>query len=302
MLDLAIVGGGPAGASAAVYARRFEMKTALLFREPGGLISTAHLVENWPGIPSISGFELGEKLLKHARGVGAEEIFAEVSAIEKEAGGTFLLRAAGGKEIRARAVLLASGTFPRKLGVPGEAELLGKGVSYCATCDGPFFKGKRVAVIGGSDSCCNEAEFLADLAEKVFLIYRREELRAEPANRARVEKNPKIEMILSATPRAILGKEKVEGFRFERAGKEEDLKVDGVFVAIGREPMTGLLDGVEVEFSERGEVLVDEKKMTKTPGLFAAGDVVPGIKQAIIAAASGVEAVFGAREWLRKSN
>lgn len=295
MKDLIIIGAGPAACSAAIYARRFEMSVTLIYDLIGGLITKAHLVENWPGEKSLSGFELGQKLWDHAESVGAEGVQSHVEKITKRDDGIFEVTA-GGEKHESKAVLVTSGTFPRKLGIPGEDEFLGKGVSYCAVCDAGFFKGKTVAVIGGSDSACNDCELLSKHAEKVFIIYRQKKLRAEDANVKAVEKCDNVKIIFEANPKEIKGGEKVEKLVLDTG---QELAVDGVFVAIGREPLTGMLDEVEVEFSEKGEIVVDEKKMTKTPGLFGAGDVTPGIKQAITAAASAVEAVFGIREWLR---
>ncbi len=296
MQDLIIIGGGPAGCSAAVYARRFYLDATLIFDRPGGLIATAHKIENWPGIKEMGGFEFGQTLLEHARALGAECVTATVERVEKLPDGNFRVTASG-QTYTAKTVLIASGTLPRQLGIPGEQELQGKGVSYCAVCDANFFKGKTVAVIGGSDSCCNEAELLAEIADKVYLIYRRSQLRAEDANVRGVENHPKVEILYNTTLQEIRGTDRVEGALLSDGS---ELALDGVFVAIGREPLTGVFDGIDLDFSPKGEILIDENNGTKTSGVFAAGDVVPGIKQAIVAAASGVSAVFGVREYLKK--
>lgn len=292
--DLVIVGGGPAGLSAAIYAARFKLKTVVLARELGGLLANTHLVENWPGSKSAGGAELMAGIQEHAESLGAEVKQAEVKEIKKK-GDAFSLTTDDG-EVQGKAVLLATGTWHRKLGVPGEEEFYGRGVSYCAVCDAAFFKGKTVAIVGGSDSAAKEALLLSEYAAKVYIIYRGEKIRAEPVNAEKVEKNKKVEVITNTNVLAIKGGKFVESVALDKLCKgSKELKLDGVFINIGYDPQSELAKKLGVKLSEKGEIVADYGSKTNVDGVFAAGDVVSGsFKQAITAAAQGAVAAKSA--------
>ncbi|MCD6225946.1 FAD-dependent oxidoreductase [bacterium] len=295
--DLIIVGAGPAGLMAAVYAARYRLKTLVLGKLIGGLISEAADIANFPTYEVITGRELTDKFQKQVEALGVEIKFAEVEEIvpqKKE----FFLKASQG-EFVARKVILAIGTERRKLGVKGEKELTGKGVSYCATCDAAFFKDKTVAVVGGGNAALSSALLLAKFARKVYIIYRREKFfRAEPAWIEQVESNPKIEPVFNAVIEEILGKDKVEGVRLNN-GKE--LSLDGVFVEIGSSPNEELTQKLGLK-TEDGYIVVDKKQRTNIPGIFAAGDITNNpLKQAITACAEGAVAATTAFEEIRQN-
>lgn len=274
--------------SAAMYAGRLNLKTLLFTEMPGGLITSTHIVENWPGILSISGPELGMKLYEHAKKSDAEIKNEKVSSVRKN-GGLFDIVTSSGT-YRSKTIVLATGTLHRKLGVKGEKELQNKGVSYCALCDGAFFKGKTVCVAGGGDSAVKEALFLSEHAAKVYVIVRKDRLRAEPRNLELIEKNGKIEIMYNAEIDEVLGSGKVSGIKLLN-GKE--LMLDGVFVAIGHAAQTELAKGLGVSLNENGEIKINRRAETNVPGVFAAGDCVDDeFKQAIIGSAEGVLAAF----------
>ncbi len=301
MYDLAIIGGGPAGLSAAMYAGRLKLKTLVLTKERGGTITTASEVMNWPGIKKIQGMELGKQLEEHALDYPDVEIKDAMVAGIKNKNGGFTITTQGG-EYEAKAVILAAGTEVRKLGIPGEEKFAGKGVHYCALCDGFFYKDKTLAVIGGSDSAAKEALVLTQWAKKVYIIYRKEKIRAEPVILDRVEKSEEIEIINNTNVTEIKGKEMVEYLVLDKPHKgKNELKLDGVFVEIGRVPGTVLVKDVGVKLNEQGEVITNKKAETNVPGFFAAGDITDStFKQAITASAEGVAAAFSAYAYLQK--
>ena len=288
MYDFVIVGGGCAGLSAGMYGSRLGLKTLVLAELPGGLITTTHVVENWPGIKSISGPDLAQNLIDHAKETGAEIKSERVQKIEKS-GETFKL-VTGSGEYEAKTVMISTGTKHKKLGVPGEKELENKGVSYCALCDGAFFKEKTVCVVGGGDTAAKEAIFLSDHCKKVYIIVRKDILKAEPANQERIEKNDKIEILFNTEITEILGSEKVEKVKL-KDGKE--MEMEGVFMAIGHDAQTELAAAMGVELNEKKEIKINRKTETNIPGVFAAGDCCDtGFKQAITGAAEGVTASY----------
>ncbi len=290
MLDTIIIGGGVAGMGAAIYAQRFGMKTLILSDFFGGTITKTHLVENYPGFPSLSGFELGQKLQEHVKSVEAEMRTEKVESIEKTDSG-FIVKTSK-ESYETKTVILATGTHHRKLGVPGEAEFTNKGVSYCATCDGPFFRDKVVAVVGGSDSAVKESLLLSKYAEKVYIIYRRKEVRPEPINKTRMEAEPKIEVIAESNVVEILGDETITKVKLD-TGKE--LELGGLFVEIGRIPQTDLAKDLGVEMNDKGEIIIDSFSNTNIPGFYAAGDVTAvDWKQAITGVSEGVKAAYSA--------
>ncbi len=290
-VDFVIIGGGMAGMSAAVYAVRFGMKVVLISPEFGGLIATTHMVENYPGFSAIPGAELGENFRKHCEYLKVPMVQKKVERIEKIDGEILNYKTVcdDGTEYESPTVLVATGSAHRRLGVKGENEFFGKGVSYCATCDGMFFAGRDVIVVGGSDSAANQALYLAEIANKVTIVYRGKKIRAEEINRKRVEENPKIEVITEANVTEIIGDETgVTGAKLDTGA---ELKTDGVFIEIGYVPRNGLVKDLGVELSPIGEIVVDRHGATNVPGIYAAGDAVAEpFKQAITAAAMGVHA------------
>lgn len=302
-IDIAIIGGGPAGLAAALYAARGRAKTVVFERGiPGGQIVTTDWVENYPGFPAgVSGQELGDLLTKQAETHGAIiRSFAPVESITQENDGMFVLTSEG-EEFAAYSVIVATGAVPRKLGIAGEAEFTGRGVSWCATCDGALFRDKIVAVVGGGDAAVEEAMFLTKFASRVHLIHRRDEFRATRCIQERCRANPKVEEHLSRVPVEVVGKDgKVAGLRLESTTgePEEYLELDGVFIFVGVHPMNELVTGL-VDMSANGYITIDHDGRTSVAGLFAAGDITEGeLKQVITAAAKGASAAFEALRYI----
>lgn len=298
LYEVAIIGAGMAGLTAAIFSLRFRLKTVVLARQSGGVITESSIVENWPGIKSIPGVSLMESVHEQAAELGADFVFDEVTGVSGEYP-AFATKTAGGKTIRSRAVILASGSDRRKLGVPGEKEFSGKGVSYCATCDAFFFRGKKVAVVGGSDGAAVAAELLAKFADKVYITYRREQLRAEPIRVERLQANAKVEILTRTVVTRIEGKETVTGIVFED-GKR--IAVDGVFIEIGFIPSTKLPLQLGVALDESGFIEVDPGGRTNVTGVYAAGDVTTGsnrMRQLVTASAEGAIAAESLYEDLK---
>jgi len=294
--DVAIIGTGCAGLSAAIYASRYGLKTVVLGELPGGLITTTHLVENYPGLKSLSGMELGDNLLEHAQMFGTEIKYKKVSSIEQK-NGLFLLEMRK-ETIEAKTVIIATGTEHRKLNAKGEKELANKGVSYCATCDGAFYKDKTTCIIGGSDSAAKEALMLSDICEKVYMIYRGKDIHPEPINKQRVLDNKKIEILTETEVEEFVGENNLEKLVFKN-GKGE-LKMDGAFIAIGHTAQSELVKDLDVNLNDKGEIIIDKNSRTNMPRLYAAGDVTNGdFKQAIISSAEGCYAARSAFEDLQ---
>lgn len=300
--DIIVVGGGPAGLSAALYAARGRRRTLLLEKGIfGGQIATTDLVENYPGFPEgISGFDLGQLMHRQAAKYGAQVVLAEVAGAELDKEPKVIKTGEG--DFLGRAVILAGGADYRKLGVPGERELTGKGVSYCATCDGPFFKDQVIAVVGGGDSAITEALFLTKFASKVLILHRREQLRAERILQERALAHPQIEVLWNTVVVEVLGGEEVRGLRVRnvKTGEEGTLEVSGVFVSIGLDPNTGYLKG-RLPMDEGGHILVNDLMETPIPGVFAAGDIRHhSARQAITAAGDGATAAIAAEGYLSR--
>jgi thioredoxin reductase (NADPH) len=274
--DLVIVGAGPAGLCAALYAGRGMLKAVTIERgAPGGELLNTDLIEDYIGFESIKGWDLAQKMTEHAKKFGAELVTDTVERVRKTPDGWFDVATAAGHTYRARAVILTAGGTPVKLGIPGEKEYAGKGVSYCAVCDGAFFKGERLAVVGGGDAAVEEADYLTRYASKVHLVHRREDFRASKIIQERAFANPKIEVIRSTTVPEIVGNDKgVKHVILEDAGTGErsSLDVGGVFIFVGFKPNTQLVEG-HVHHDPGGYFITDERMMTSIPGLFAAGDV-----------------------------
>ncbi len=277
MVDVLIIGLGAAGYTAAIYAARYKLKTFLVGMEEGGLGITAAEVGNWPGDIEIMGPELMEKFKKHALSFpDLTHKVARVEKIQKTAAG-FIARLGDGETVEAKTVVLATGSSKRHLNVPGEKEFAGKGVSYCATCDGFFFRGKTVAVLGGGDSAVEGAAIVAQAAAKVYLIHRRGEFRAEPYWVDRVKAKENITIVLGRNVLEIQGNQKVTGIKLDKPFDGTDvLAVDGVFVEIGSDPASALAKDVGATVDARGFIIVDAGMRTSVAGVFAAGDVTNG--------------------------
>lgn len=294
--DLIILGGGPTAIGCGIYAARFAMDILLIGKTFGGLITTTHVVENYPGITSISGQGLMDKFREHMESLNIPFISDEIQSIEKE-NDHFILKSMFQK-FKAYTVCIATGSERKKLGILGEEQFSGRGVSYCATCDGPFFKNKIVCVIGGSDSAAKEALFLSEYCKNVFIIYRGEEIRAEPINKRRVLENVNIDIINKTNIKEIKGNQKVESVIFDN-GKE--FNVDGVFIEIGSIPNSHIAKSLGVNTNNNNEIIINRKSETNVPGIYAAGDVADApYKQAITGVSEGVIAAYSAFEYLRK--
>lgn len=299
--DVIIIGGGPAGISAGMYAARAALKTVLLEKGmPGGQASTTDKIENYPGFPAgIPGPDLMLKMDEQARNFGMEVRFTEVLSVSQTQDGNFAVITFDG-DITGKTLIISTGAQSKSLGVPGEEQFRGRGVSYCATCDGAFFQGKTVAVLGGGDSAIQEGIYLTKFAEKVYIIHRRGELRATKVLQEKALAHPRIEFLLDTVVTNILGGDKVEAVRVKRVstGEEKAVAVNGVFVYIGKEPSTELFRGF-IDIDERGYIPTDAKMQTSRRGVFAAGDVrQTPLRQVVTAVADGAIAAVAADEYI----
>jgi len=296
--DLIVLGGGPAALGCAIYAARFAMDILVVGKTFGGLIATTHVVENYPAITSISGQGLMDMFKDHIDSLKIPYISDEIRSIDT-VDDHFELHSFFQK-FKAYSICIATGSERRKLGIPGEEEFVGRGVSYCATCDGPFYKDKNVCVIGGSDSAAKEALFLAQSVNKVYIIYRGEEIRAEPINKQRVYDNDKIEIIYNTKIVEIKGDTTVKSVIFDNG---TEFEVDGVFIDIGSIPKSELAMHIGVNTNENGEIKINRKSETNIPGIFAAGDVADApFKQAITGVSEGVIAAYSAFDYVKVMN
>lgn len=300
--DVIIIGAGPAGMTAAVYTSRANLSTLMLERGiPGGQMANTEEVENYPGFETILGPELSTKMFEHAKKFGAEYAYGDVTSIVDE-GDTKLIKA-GGNEYRAKAVIISSGAEYKKMGIPGESELGGRGVSYCAVCDGAFFKGKELVVVGGGDSAVEEGVFLTRFADKVTIVHRRDELRAQKILQDRAFANDKIDFIWNTTVKEIKeenGKVGSVTLVSTDSAEEKDFKTDGVFVYIGMLPLTKPFESLGILNSD-GYIVTDEKMQTKVPGIFAAGDVREKmLRQIVTATGDGSVAALAAQHYIEK--
>lgn len=301
--DVAIIGGGPAGLGAAIYAARGGLKTVLFEKGLiGGQILLTAEVDNYPGFEeTVSGYDLVDKMQKQAAKFAAEFKTEEVSAISLE--GICKIVETDRNTYRAKAIIYCAGAHPRKLSVPGEERLTGHGVSYCATCDGALYRNKRVAVIGGGDSAVEEAEFLTKFAEKVYVIHRRDKLRAVYAVQERAFNNPKIEFIWDTVVHEITGETRVEKLILYNKKKDSfsELSIDGVFVYVGIIPNNQLIES-RIKLDSQGFVLTDDNRQTNIPGIFAAGDIVHKVlRQVVTAVSDGAIAAFSAERWIQEN-
>ena len=303
LYDIIIIGGGPAGFTAGMYAARGRMKTLLIesFSIMGQATMT-EMIENYPGVAKVSGFELVDSFKNQAVGFGLScnaGTASEISQIKKGGFEAWSVKTDGGA-YESLSLIIASGARPQKLGIPGEAELLGKGVSYCATCDGPFFKNKEVIVVGGGNTAVEEALFLAKFASKVTIVHRRDRLRATKIVQERALAEKKIELALESVAETVLGSEKVELARVRniKTGAVTEIRADGFFVFIGWSPNTDFLKG-KLELDGRGCVKVDAGMATSRPGVFACGDCTAKLlHQVVTACGDGATAAYAAQQYV----
>lgn len=297
--DTIIIGGGPGGYAAALYAARAGLDTLVLEKlSAGGQMALTHQIDNYPGFPEgIDGFELGERMQQQAELFGAQTEYAQVLSVDFTENPKVLHTDAG--DFFGKTVIIATGADPKKLGLPNEQALIGKGVAYCAACDGQFYKGKVVAVVGGGNSAAADAAILSRIAKKVYLIHRRDSLRADKASSAGLYKADNVEFIWNSTVEEFLQEGKLTGLRLKNvhSGEESTLPVDGVFISIGRDPVTGFLaDQLELD---KGYIPAGEDTATNIPGVFAVGDVrTKQLRQIVTAVADGAMAVHEAEKYL----
>ena len=305
MYDLIIVGAGPAGLAAAIYAARAELNFIVLEKEfmSGGQIINTYEVDNYPGLYHMGGFDLAMKLREHADALGASFVTGEVEKIEEISGNKKVV-CKDGTEYETKTVILSGGAKHRKLEVPGENTLAGSGVSYCATCDGAFFRGKEVAVVGGGDVAVEDALFLARICKKVYVIHRRDSFRAAKALVSRLVNTENVEIIYDSVVKEIQGNFKVESLVLTNKKTEEEktVSVDGVFIAVGMLPETSAYQCL-VELDSTGYIVADETGVTSCPGIFAAGDIrTKELRQVVTAASDGANAVQSVERYLAKAN
>ena len=298
--DLIIIGSGPAGLSAAIYAKRAQLDTLVIEKNmmSGGQILNTYEVDNYPGLPGISGFDLGQKMREHADRL--EAVFVEDTVIRTELKGKVKKVIGENGTYEAKTVIIAAGAHHRTLGVKGEEPLTGAGVSYCATCDGAFFRGKTVAVVGGGDVALEDAIFLARMCKKVYVIHRRDELRGAKSLQAKLFSLENVEVIWDTVVEEITGTVRVEALKILNKKTEEHgvLAVDGVFIAVGIEPDSGEYAG-QIALDRHGYVIAGEDGCTSEPGVFAAGDIrTKLLRQVITAAADGAVCVTSAERYL----
>ncbi|MCD4785491.1 MAG: thioredoxin-disulfide reductase [Candidatus Eremiobacteraeota bacterium] len=301
MYDVIIIGGGPAGLTAGLYASRAMLKTVLLEKGlTGGQMASTGVIDNYPGIRNISGMELGQKMEEHAKDFGLEIVLCEVKCLDKE-GDIFKVNTDKG-EFRSKTVIMTTGVRPRSLNVPGEKDLKGKGVSYCAICDGFFFRNKKVAVIGGGDSALEEGDYLTKFADKVCIIHRRDEFRGGQNYRERARKNPKIEFIMDTIATEIIGDEFVTALKLKnkKTGKEWVESFDGVFIYVGTLPNLFVCK-IDYDSDKMGYIKTDDKMSTSIKGLFAAGDVRSKLlRQITTAVGDGATASVSAEKYIEE--
>lgn len=302
--DLVIIGSGPAGLSAAVYAQRACLDTLIIEKTgmSGGQILTTTEVDNYPGMPGIGGFDLGMKMREHVDNLGGLFQTGEVMEITdhkdiKE------IRLDDGNVIQTRTIIIATGASHRKLGIPGETEFTGAGVSYCATCDGAFFRNRTTAVIGGGDVAVEDAIFLARLCQKVYVIHRRDSFRAAKVLSEKLLALENVEVLWNTTPVSITGSTNVENLNIHHkdTGEDQSIAVDGVFIAVGMEPNTDIYKSL-VTTDKTGYIVADETCRTNVPGIFAAGDIrTKQLRQVVSAASDGANAVYSVQRYLEEN-
>jgi thioredoxin reductase (NADPH) len=303
--DVAIIGAGPAGLSASIYASRYKLKNIVFGKQIGGTIADAHKVCNYPGVDDLTGLELGTRMYEQAKKNGADMSYESVVSIEKE-GDLYKLETDTKKEIIAKTIILATGTKRNKLAVPGEDEYLGKGVSYCATCDAMFYKDKVVGVVGGSNAATMAATMLASVAKQVYIIYRGTSLRGEPAWIDDVMSKKNVEIILTTVVTEIEGEDRVERVKLSKKfNGSQYLDVDGLFIEIGSEPNADLPIKLGVELDEKHYVVVKDDQSTSMEGIWAAGDATTNsnkLQQVVTAVGEGAVAANSIYCYLKKAS
>ncbi len=300
--DLVILGGGPAGLTAAIYASRYHLSVLIVAKSFGGTANLAGHIENWPGFLG-SGAELMAKMKEQAESFGTNFIEADMKSVEKTKEGFKILIEE--KEISAKTIILALGTENRKLNVPGEKEFLGKGVSYCATCDGMFFKNKTVAVVGGADSAAKAALYLSEITKKVYILYRKHEMRCEPISLKKLCEKENVEIIYQSIPTEIIGDKFVKSLKYTQTVGEKEVEktidINGIFIEIGSTPMTELTKALALEMDQM-YIKTDKQMKTNVDGVFAAGDNTNNkFKQMIVAAGEGAVAAKSAYDFLKNN-
>ena len=301
--DLVIIGSSPAGMTAAIYAKRAMLDSLLLEKEyvPGGQVIQTYEVDNYPGLPKMNGMELSNRFAEHAKELGIETKIGEVTDINPD-GEIKEISLKSGETIQTKTMILATGAVHRTLGVPGEKELAGMGVSYCATCDGAFFRNKTTAVVGGGDVALEDAIFLSRICKKVYLIHRRDELRGAKILQNQVKNNEKIEILWNSVVTKIDGVNKVESIQIETVDSHVDktISVDGIFIAVGTKPVSELLKG-RLAMDEQGYIIAGEDGITNLPGIFAGGDGrTKNLRQVVTAVADGANCVQSVERYLQK--
>ena len=303
LYDIIVVGAGPAGMTAAIYGRRGGKSVLMLDKLSfGGQIINTPEVENYPGFKNVSGVDLANALFSQAIDLGAEIAYGRVNRVEKQDDGNFFVGLENGKSYEGKTVILATGAKNRPMGIDREEALTGAGISYCATCDGAFFRGRTVAVLGGGNTALEDADVLAGIAEKVYLIHRRDQFRGEAANIDRLKKKENVEFILDTVPVEILGDMMVSGLKVKnvKTGEEREIPLNGIFVAFGQMPENGDFTNV-VDLDKAGYINAGEDCLTKTDGIFTAGDCrTKKIRQIVTATADGSAAALEAIEYLNK--
>lgn len=296
--DLVIIGGGPAGLAAGIYAARRNLKCIILSETAGGLMSLAHMIENYPGVDPMPGIDLAERMKKQAEKFGCEFKLANVVGLDLK--GETKKVSTHDETYSAKAILITTGGHNKKLGVEGEDKFVGKGVSYCAACDGFFFKKKKVAVIGGSDCAVSVAAYLSEIASEVFMVHRRDELRAEEANQAKLNKS-NIKIVWDSVVERIDGDKMVNRIVVKnvKTGASSELAVDGVFIECGEVPTTEIVKAAGIEVNENNFIKVNSKFETNVKGVFAAGIVTGSLSQVIVAAGEGAQAATNAYAFVK---
>lgn len=304
MYDILIVGAGPAGMTAAIYGQRGGKKTIVFDKlSYGGQVINTAEVANYPGIPNMTGLDFAEKTYNQMKDLGAEMSYEEISEIKDADKSIKTVITTSGKEYQCKAIIIATGSSPRPLGVENEERFKGAGISYCATCDGAFFRNKTVAVCGGGNTALEDAEVLSDIAEKVYLIHRRDEFRADATNVKRVKEKKNVELVLDSVVTAIKGERFIQSLEVQNKKTEEkrELKIDGLFVAIGQMPENDIFKDI-VKLNKAGYIEAGENCLTGTDGIFAAGDCrTKKVRQITTAVSDGAIAALAAIEHINKT-
>ncbi len=303
-VDVLIIGSGPAGLAAAIYTGRAMLSTVVCERDymSTGQIVESDCIDNYPGLPNIEGYELGEKFKAHAQAYGTEFIEDEVIKIERSANGSFVIKFKSDNLLSVKAIIYAAGASHRKLGIDGEFALRGAGVSYCAVCDGAFFKDKTTVVIGGGDTALGDALLLSKICKQVFVIYRGEKLRAAKSLQNKVNDTVNIDIVYNAIPTSFNGDKHLSSISLKntKTDKTAELDAEGAFIAIGSNPNSEILKDI-VELDERGYVIADETGKTSVPGIFAAGDVrTKALRQVVTAVSDGANAAISAETYINQ--